>query len=157
MSVSVESSILINRPIHEVFTYATDWDKYPLWEGEVLESRKLSDGPTGVGTTYRHVAKFMGRRLETEGVVTAYEPNHMLCFKVTKSSFPFSACQEFREGNGGTRAIYTFESELNGILKLLQPLTMRMAKKTLDDNYTRLKKLLEAGDQQTMAAGWAGN
>ena len=146
MSYKVESSVLIHRPPAEVFAFATDWDKYQLWEAEVLESRQLSAGPMGVGTTYRHVARFMGRRLETEGVVTAYEPNQRLCFKVTKSPFPFSACQTFREEGGGTRATYTFEADLGGLFRLFQPLTMRMSRQQLDGNYVRLKKVLEAGN-----------
>jgi len=139
----VESNVLINRPVAEVFAFATDWEKYPLWEAEVLESRQLSAGATGVGTTYRHVARFMGRRLETEGIVTAYEPNQRLCFKVTKAPFLYSACQTFEAVNGGTRATYTFEAELGGMFRLLQPLTVRMARRTLAENYTRLKNLLK--------------
>ena len=143
MSFTVEAGVLINRPVAEVFAYATDWDKYPLWESDVLESRQLSDGPTGVATTYRHVARFMGQRLETEGIVTAYEPGRRICFKTTKSSFPFSACQTFEDMNGATRATYTFEAELGGILRLMQPLTMRMSRRTLEANYARLKVRLE--------------
>jgi uncharacterized protein YndB with AHSA1/START domain len=144
MKTKVESTVLINCPVAEVFAFATDWDKYPLWESEVLESRQLSPGPTGVGTTYRHVARFMGQKLETEGVVTAYEPGRRICFKTTKSSFPFSACHTFQEEDGGTRATYTFEAELAGLLRLFRPLTMRMSRKTLEANYARLKARLEA-------------
>ena len=144
MSFTIESSVLINRPVAEVFAFATDWDKYPLWETEVLESHQLSAGPIGVGTTYRHVSRFMGQRLENEGIVTVYEPGRRICFKTTKSSFPFSACQTFQEENGATRATYTFEAELGGLLKILKPFTLRMSRKTLETNYARLKDILEA-------------
>jgi uncharacterized protein YndB with AHSA1/START domain len=144
MSAKVESTVLIHRPAAEVFAFATDWDKYPMWESDVLEMRQLSPGPTGVGTTFRHVARFMGQRLEIEGVVTAYEPGRRICFKTTKASFPFSACQTFHEEDGATRATYTFEAELGGLLRLLQPLTLRMSRRTLEANYVRLKDILEA-------------
>jgi len=144
LSFTVKSSVLIHRPSAEVFAFATDWEKYPLWESDVLESCQLSAGPIGVGTIFRHVSRFMGQRLETEGIVTAYEPGRRICFKTTKSSFPFSACQTFQEENGITRATYTFEAELGGLLRLFQPLTRRMSRNTLEANYARLKAILEA-------------
>ena len=115
--LQVESTITINRPVEEVFAFSTDWDKYPLWESEVLESQALTPGPLAPGQRYRHVARFMGRRLEAEGIVTAFEPNRRMCFRVTSRPFPWSGCQSFETVPGGTMADVERDPEwMDGVL-----------------------------------------
>ena len=91
MSFKVESSVWIHRPVAVVYAFVTDWEKYPMWEANVLEARQLSEGKAGVGVTCRQVSRFMGRLLETEGVITDCEPNLKYGFKATKAPYPWSA------------------------------------------------------------------
>jgi Polyketide cyclase / dehydrase and lipid transport len=61
----IETSLVINRPIEEVFAYITDQANQPTRQSRLLEAEKTSEGPIGVGTTWRLVAKFLGQRIET--------------------------------------------------------------------------------------------
>ena len=67
-----ESSIVINRPVEEVFALLSNQENNPKWQAESLEVKKTSDGPIGVGTTFHSVGQFLGRRVEGEYEVTEY-------------------------------------------------------------------------------------
>jgi uncharacterized protein YndB with AHSA1/START domain len=49
--IKIESSVVINRPVEDVFAYTTDFSRYTEWIPEVKESKKTSADPVGVGAT----------------------------------------------------------------------------------------------------------
>jgi uncharacterized protein YndB with AHSA1/START domain len=49
----ISGSIIIDRPIEEVFDFVIDERNEPLYNPELLRSEKLTDGPIGVGTKFR--------------------------------------------------------------------------------------------------------
>jgi uncharacterized protein YndB with AHSA1/START domain len=63
--MKIETSIVINRPIEDVFVYSTDPENTPKWQTGLLESRVTSAGPIGAGSTIRDVRVFMGRQRDT--------------------------------------------------------------------------------------------
>ncbi len=48
--IKIERSIVINRPIEEVFTYATESKNTAKWQSGLKESTLVSDGPLGAGS-----------------------------------------------------------------------------------------------------------
>lgn len=62
--IDVEDSIVINRPIGEVFAFVADQTNAPRWQNGLEQVRRTTDGPPGVGTKHVVVRKFLGRRLE---------------------------------------------------------------------------------------------
>lgn len=67
MTVREEHSVLIERPIEEVFAFATHPDNDTLWQSTSLETEQTSAGPVDVGTTFRNTSKFLGRRIDLRG------------------------------------------------------------------------------------------
>ncbi len=63
MAIRQEHTVVIERPIEEVFAFATDPDKASLWQSTSLGTKQTSEGPVGVGTTFRDTSKFLGRFL----------------------------------------------------------------------------------------------
>ena len=61
--MKAESTITIQRPIEEVFTYLTNTQEVPKW-APVKEFRQTSEGALGVGTTMTQVIDFLGRTFE---------------------------------------------------------------------------------------------
>lgn len=59
--IKIEHSVIISRPVKDVFTYVTEVENEPQWIGEVVEVNKTSDGPMGVGSTYDNIVHFLGR------------------------------------------------------------------------------------------------
>jgi uncharacterized membrane protein len=86
--IRLEKSVVINRPLGEVFEYVANFEDYPQWATEVVEAKKTSEGPLGVGTTYTHFVQVLGQRIESGYEVTEYEPNRKVSMKSTSGPIP---------------------------------------------------------------------
>ena len=62
--IGVESTVVINRPVEDVFAFASDQTNEPKWHTDVLEVHPASGGPVGPGSTSVWAIKFMG----TQGI-----------------------------------------------------------------------------------------
>lgn len=101
--LNIEKSVVINRPIEEVFAFVSPGENWSQWATELVESKKTSEGPLDVGTTYVHVAQMLGRRIENGYEVTEYEPNRKVSMKATSGAVPADVALTFEPVEGGTR------------------------------------------------------
>ena len=141
----METSIVINRSLEEVFAFTTNFENQPKWQSRLLEVKKTSEGPIGVGTKWRFVAKFLGQRIEFEQECTEYEPNRMYAGKSTSGPFPIEGRQTYEPVEGGTRLNVIGEVQPGGFFKLAEPLVVSMLKRLTDADLANLKDLMEAG------------
>ena len=141
--LKIESTAVINRPIEEVFAVLSNVENNPKWSSAFLEVNKTSEGPVGVGTTWRGVGKFLGQQIEVEIEETEYEPNRKSTQK-SKSPFPVDQQMTFEKVDGGTRVNLIFEAEPGGFFKLAEPLFASMAKRNIEGELANLKDLMEA-------------
>ncbi len=138
--------IFTRRMPDDVFAFATAWPNYQKWQEGVDESTQTSLGPNGVGTTFRHVSRFMGRRIQVTGQVVEYKPGRSFGYRITSGNFRYGGRQAFEARDGGTDATYIFDAELAGLMKLAQPLMRWVAERRIARDYDRLKALMERGD-----------
>jgi polyketide cyclase/dehydrase/lipid transport protein len=136
-----EHSVVIGRPVEEVFAFLARTENETQWQEGLVESRQTSDGPMGVGATGEDVRTSMGRRMVTAWTCTGFEPNRGFEFKVTKP-IPFYAAYRFEEVPGGTRV--EIRAQPTGFSRLLWPLIARLGRKQYETNFAALKKVLEA-------------
>ena len=99
----IESSVVINRHIEEVFTYAADYRKDPSWRGEVRELRYLSDGPVGVGMRQLETSRLFGRTVVTESRISVHEPGREASFEYVSGPYRVRGSRWFEAVDGGTR------------------------------------------------------
>jgi uncharacterized membrane protein len=140
----IEKSIVINRPVEEVFAFVAPGENWSLWATELVEAKKTSEGPLDVGTTYTHVAQMLGRRIENGYEVTEYEPNKKVSMKSTSGPIPAEPSLTFESVEGGTKLDLTVEAEIAGFFKLAEPVVARMMGRQQDANFANLKDLLES-------------
>jgi uncharacterized protein YndB with AHSA1/START domain len=140
-----EESVIINRPIEEVFSYVTDYDTHIQWQSGLVEAGITSQGPLGVGSHYSYVTQMLGRRLETAGEITEHEPPNRHLWKATSGPLPeFQGGFIFEAVNGGTKVTMRAEGEPGGFFKLAEPIAMRMVRRQLGASLDNLKDLLES-------------
>jgi uncharacterized membrane protein len=141
----VEESIVINRPLQEVFDYVSDVGNYPEWMAHALEVRKDTEGPPQQSDRFILAIKSVGRRWETPYERTSYEPNRHYTDRAVGGPIPNQQWDcTFEEVSGGTRLTRAVEAEADGLLKLLEPLQKRAAERQLRTDLKTLKDLLEA-------------
>ena len=142
--VKVETSIVINRPVGEVFEYVSNPENNPQYESAVIEAKKTSAGPMSVGSTWREVRQFMGRRIESINEVTEYQPNKKIAFKTKSGPIPAEGSYTFEAVDGKTKLTVIGQGETGGFFKIADPLVARMVKRDLETASANLKDLLEA-------------
>ena len=143
--MELATSITIDRPVSDVFAYWADLERAPEWAAPVIERRKLTEGPVGVGTQYRAVDQFPGRKVEFTVEITAFEPNRLMAASWHE---PMEGGWEarFEESNGGTRI--TMHAEMNpsgGVMKLLFPLMGGWVKRAMQKDLDAFRARLESG------------
>ena len=143
--VKIEYGVEINRPIEEVFAFLADHENDTRWRSGLIEWKRISEGPTGVGSTSSEVLQFMGRRMETSFEVTEYEENVRIGFKTTSGPVPMEGLYSLERAEGGTKLAFTVQGEAGGFFKLAEPILATMVKRQIETDFNNLKDLLEAG------------
>jgi uncharacterized protein YndB with AHSA1/START domain len=113
--IKQEKSIVIRRPIEEVFDYVSDQRNTPQWQSGLVEVRRTTEGPLGVGTKHTFVRNFMGRKMEASNEYVAYEPNKLITFKTTSGPVRLEASYLFEPTAEGTKVTGRIEMEAAGV------------------------------------------
>jgi uncharacterized protein YndB with AHSA1/START domain len=82
-----ENTVMIQRPIEDVFGFLSDFENAPKWNYAIVETRKVSEGAVGVGTIYQQV-RSVPSRSEERFEVTAYNPPRQLEIRGQLGPFP---------------------------------------------------------------------
>jgi uncharacterized membrane protein len=142
--IRFEFTIEIGRPPSEVFAFVTDAGRLPEWQSSCSEAAWLDE--VGVGAHVREVRRFLGRRLEIEQEVTAYEPDRRFALKsLAGGPFPLAAEMTFEPADGGTRLTFSGEADPGGFFRLAESLVARTAERQIRGDFETMKDLLEAG------------
>ena len=140
----IERSIVIERPIEEVWEFVHEPANDALWQTTLTDSEQLTDGPMRVGTRVREVRRFLGLRIETSWEVTEYEPTTKSAIRKISGPIPFSGGYRLDPAEGGTSFTVRGELDAHGFFKLAEPVFARIAGRELETNLAHLKDLLEA-------------
>jgi len=142
--IKVEHSVTINKPAADVFAYIVDPANTVKYDDELLESKLLTPGPIGVGSVITDKRKLLGRELESELKVTAYEPNSRFALKVTKGPVPFEITYTLSAAGGGTQLNVKAEGEPGGFFKLAGGMVAKQLQASLEKTSAQIKKNLES-------------
>jgi carbon monoxide dehydrogenase subunit G len=143
---TVHSSVVINRPIEDVFVVLTNVENTGKWFPGQVEEWWTSPPPRGVGST-RHARVKMGLMTsENDAVATVYEPPNRAVLKGTSKNAPFEAELTFARVEGGTKVDSNIELFLRGPAKLFGPMFTRWYGKSWDRGLVNLKRMMEAGE-----------
>jgi uncharacterized membrane protein len=141
--IRIELSIEIDRPADVVFARLIDLDGLPDWQASSLSSQ--ADEPLAEGTRIRERRKVMGREIENELEVVAFEPPRHLALRTLSGPVKFGVDHRLAEQDGSTVLHVTAEAKPGAFMKLAEPMLARQAEQELRGDFARLKELLEAG------------
>ncbi len=143
--IHIEESMVINRPIEEVFAYVSDFRTTSQWQSGVVDVRVTPEGPVGVGTQATFVRVFLGRRLEMTVELIEYEPPTKQTFKTISGPMPTTVSRRFEPTAGGTKVSQVIESQAGGVFALAEPLVARSFRRGVEADFGTLKDVLESG------------
>ena len=137
-----ENTEMIARPIKEVFAFLSDLENIPKWNYAIVETRKISEGPVGVGTTY-HQVRSVPSRSEERLEITTYSPPRQLEIRGQLGPFASRLVYALDATGEGTRVTNTVELELGGPGRLLGRVAVPRVREAVAANLRKLKELLE--------------
>jgi hypothetical protein len=141
---TIERSIVIERPVGEVWDFVQDASKDAMWQTTLVESQVLTEGPRGVGTQVQEIRRFLGVQIPMTLEVTEFDPERKSSLKAVSGGIPLSGSYHLEPLDGGTKLTVTGQLEAHRLFKLAEPVFARMTSRELEASLGHLKDLLEA-------------
>ena len=142
-----EQSVVIARPIDDVFSYMNDVSREHEWQPQLLEAEQIPPGPTAVGSKRRYVSEFMGKRLENTYSVIELEPGRrIVCETDPGSAVSARTVIQWDPSSDGTRVTMSIEGKAGGLLRFVPPKLIEATfRSEVQAALGRLKERLEGG------------
>lgn len=128
-----KAAVETDRPIEDVFAYVSDFSTTQEWDPGVERAERLDEGDIGVGSEFRLVAVFMGRRNTITYRVTEYEAPNLITLRGETPTVVSLDRITFERTDGGTRLVYDADLSLKGFMRIGDPL-LGVAFKRIGDN-----------------------
>jgi carbon monoxide dehydrogenase subunit G len=141
----MESVVIIERPVEEVFGFVLDLSNIPSTDPSVRSVEKTSEGPIDAGTTFRMRQEAPPLRKVRESTVryTTVEPNRKIEFEAMVGPISPTASLTFEQANGATKVTFRGEPNPVGPFKMLSPLISRQGQRMWEKRLAGLKNTLE--------------
>jgi len=140
----IQESVEIKRPADKVFAYTTDAKSWPKWQSTFPEAEQTSQGPVGVGTTFKGMIRMMGLTMKWTSKATEYEPNKKFGKNITCGSITNEQHNTYDPIEGGTKFTIVYDMKVGGLMKLFSPMIVSSTRKALKKALSNLKSVLEA-------------
>jgi uncharacterized protein YndB with AHSA1/START domain len=141
------ATTVIDRPIDAVFAFLADGENDPKFSSRVLEIRKTTDGPPGVGTVYASTVKDGGVKFKREFELTEFEPPTKIRW-AERSTGPVETPEggyDLSPAGAGTQlTFYNVLEPATFMGRLIVGFALRSARKGADDFAASIKRTVES-------------
>jgi uncharacterized protein YndB with AHSA1/START domain len=135
--------VRIDRPVEEVFAFLTDAANHPRWDSSSVSMTPDRPGPWTTGLEFSEVRRMGPRTMSFRSKVAGITPNERLEIESLTGS-EFYGHWAFSPEGTGTILRWSCEMRLSGPARLAERMIVKSFKQTCDENFVRLKELLEA-------------
>jgi carbon monoxide dehydrogenase subunit G len=143
--INLDLGTLVDKPINDVFTFVANPNNMSKWNSAVVSLQQITPGEVGVGTKFKSVGELMGRRIDGEMQVTAYEPDTKCGYQVNAGPMQVNLNISFKTVGTGTKVSLNAQGNPAGFFKLAEPMMAGRVKSLMEENLARLKSVLEKG------------
>jgi uncharacterized membrane protein len=140
----ITDSVIIDRPIDEVFAYAGDPTNDAEWSTAFLDARITSDGPVAKGSTVIEQMRFLGKRIDIDCEITEYEPGRRVTYDMAVGKNKGVHVRTFESVEGGTQLTLLTEGDAGGLFKVAEPVLNKVGTRQLSADLHALKAMLES-------------
>jgi len=136
----------IDRAPADVFAVLADVSKNTAWSKTSISGRLTSPPPVRLGSTAREVSRFMGRRIEVDSTIVAFDADRTFTFVTSSGPFPFRGSFTTESDGAGTELTSEFLAEPTGLLRFGDGLFGALIRRKFEGDLANLKRLLESGE-----------
>jgi len=141
--INLDLGVLIDRPVKDVFAFVANPNNMSKGNSAVVSLEQVTPGVVGVGTKFKTVGEMMGRRIEGDMQVTAYEPDTKCGFQVQAGPMQVNLTMTFKTVGTGTKVSLNAQGNPGGLFKLAEGVMAGQVKSMMEGNLARLKSALE--------------
>src|SRR5262249_10147849 len=139
-----EQTIVVNRPIQEVFDFVLDGSKNMLWRLGVTDIQAVPGKPAGAGAVYKQGLKGPGGgRIEGDYQIVEATPPKFIKFQVIAGPARPTGTYQFDTVANGTQVKFVLDYQTKGLQKLMEPMINRAMREEVG-SLTNLKAYLES-------------
>jgi carbon monoxide dehydrogenase subunit G len=140
----VEQSFTVRRPPGDVFAFMTDPANLASWQPSKVAVEPLTDGPPREGYRVKERTRIGLRQWDQVVEFTEFEPGHALSTHIVEGAMPVDGRWTFEpDAAGNTLVHFVAEGELNGLMRLLQPLIKRGIARSFRHDHALLARNVE--------------
>jgi carbon monoxide dehydrogenase subunit G len=143
--INLDLGVLIDRPVKDVFAFVTNPNNMSKWNSAVVSMQQITPGAIGVGTKFKNVGEMLGRRIEGEMQVVAFEPDTKYGFQMNAGPMQVNVVLTFKTVGTGTKINLNAQGNPAGVFKLAEGVMQGRVKSMMEDNLARLNSVLEKG------------
>ncbi|HSM72679.1 MAG TPA: SRPBCC family protein [Anaerolineales bacterium] len=141
--INLNMSTHICLPIDQVFDFVSNPENDFQWQYGTLETAKLSEGVSVIGTFFRSIGHLIGRRNLSTFEVTGYELNKKYQFKTLSGPLHLQTTYIFEKADGNTRINISMKANVVNFFQVNEGIMERRMKEQLKENLAMLKDILE--------------
>lgn len=142
---TVEVSAFTHVPLEAAVAYVADFRNAPQWQRGLTSVQ--ADGPFPASRTVVEVRRFMGRRIEAPGELTAWDPRSGFTVRGHSGPLTVESRYGFAPEADGTRITLHLTMTGGGLARGAEPLLRRNLTRELDTAFRRLSSILDAQAQ----------
>lgn len=145
-AISSSASVLVDKPISEVWAFVYDVEKMDLWAKGVTDTRLASEGDVAQGSIFTGKFTHRSREFDVRYTVTICEPPSRFGIE-SEGMLRYSGVMELEDVNGATRVTNTVETAADRAASRLMAGLFRWGmRRQLSKELGVLKRVLERGE-----------
>lgn len=140
------ATVVIDRPIDQVFAFLADGENDPKFSTRVIEIEKATDGPPGVGTVYASRVKDAGVTTKREFKLTEFDPPTRIRWAEVSKNLVVApeGGYDLAPAGEGTQLTFFNVLEGRGLGVLIAGFALRSARKGAEAFAQSIKATIEA-------------
>ena len=142
--IDLNMNTRIDQPPKQVFSFVATPENDFQWQYGTLASTQISKGQMGIGSLFRTIGHFMGRRIESIYEVTEFEPSKKYGFKSLYGPIYSHTLYTFEVIDGSTRINISSQASPGNLFKTDDMIVEKNVKNQYRENLAILKDVLEA-------------
>ncbi|MER5352169.1 SRPBCC family protein [Kitasatospora sp. NPDC002551] len=142
--ISVERTMVVDRPAGEVLRYLADFGHATQWDPGTESCVRLDGAALAEGASWRNVSRFRGRRTELHYRLERYEPGRLVFVGRNRT---VTATDDITVRASGNRAVVVYRARLrfHGPARLASPFLRAEFERLADAVARRLPRVASGG------------
>lgn len=141
--ITIDLSTLVDRSPQDIFDFLSNPLNLPKWQTMIAKIEQVTPGEPAIGTKYRVFARALGRDIEGEMQISAFEMPHKVGFVNQSGPMRVNITVTVKPVGSGAKIALHAEGNPGGVFALAEGILAGKIKSEMEINLARLKAVLE--------------